>query len=345
MQKEVEVLIIGAGQAGLAAAYYLKQKGQAFVVIDKGKETGEAWRKRYDSLVLFTPRWYSALPGLPLKGSLKGYATKDEVADYLQRYAEHFSIPIDFETEVMALTNDHHGFQVITNKGEYRAKKIIVATGPFQKPFIPKFAHAVSKDIYQVHTSSYANPSQLKEGAVLVIGAGNSGAQIAVELSKDREVFLSVGHKMKFLPLEIAGQSIFWWCRAFGVLNAHKQTRFGAWFSRQKDPIFGKDLERLMKQGKVSVKPKTISVQGDRFVFEDQTEIQVQNIIWATGFYSDYSWIQIPGAFDDTGKPINDRGISPVSGLYFLGLPWLHTRGSALIGGVGNDVEYISKFI
>lgn len=221
------------------------------------------------------------------------------------------------------------------------AEKVVVATGPFQKPYIPPFTESLSDKVYQVHTSRYLNPSQLQEGSVLVVGAGNSGAQIAVELSEDREVYLSVGHKMKFFPLEIMGKSIFWWFKKLGLLNVHINSSLGQFISKQSDPIFGKELKHLIQEGKIKIKPRTESILGDVISFADNSQIQVQNVIWATGFYSDYSWIQIPNVLDHRGKPIHQRGVTSVKGLYFLGLPWQYRRGSALIGGVGADAEYL----
>lgn len=341
LQREYDVVVIGAGQAGLAAGYYLKKNNYSFVVLDKGTCVGDSWRNRYDSLVLFTPRWYSSLPGLNLKGDPNGYAGKDEIADYLEYYAEYFSIPVQMNTEIILLEQTSTGFRVMTNQGQYTAKHIIVATGPFQKPIIPKMAEYLSNDIFQVHSSSYINPSQLNEGEVLVIGAGNSGAQIAVELAKEREVILSVGHKMKFLPLEFFGKSIFEWFKKLGILSASIDSKLGRWISKQYDPIFGYELKKCIENGEVVLKPRTYKMTEDVALFEDKSSVQVKNIIWATGFTSDYNWIDINKAFDDKGKPIHQRGKSSIRGLFFLGLPWQYRRGSALIGGVAEDARYV----
>ncbi|QSB48715.1 flavin-containing monooxygenase [Parageobacillus toebii] len=345
MQHNVDVLVIGAGQAGLAMGYYLKQNNILFAIVGKENRIGDVWRNRYDSLVLFTPRWFSSLPGMALKGDPNGYPTKDEIADYLEDYAQKFELPIHLNTEVISLQKENEIFRVTTNNSNYVAEKVVVATGPFQKPYIPPFAESLSDKVYQVHTSRYLNPSQLQEGSVLVVGAGNSGAQIAVELSEDREVYLSVGHKMKFFPLEIMGKSIFWWFKKLGLLNVHINSSLGQFISKQSDPIFGKELKHLIQEGKIKIKPRTVSISGDVISFADNSQIQVQNVIWATGLYSDYSWIQIPNVLDHRGKPIHQRGVTSVQGLYFLGLPWQYRRGSALIGGVGADAEYLVNHI
>ncbi|MFC0215773.1 flavin-containing monooxygenase [Paenibacillus chartarius] len=345
METDVDVLVIGASQTGLAAAYYLKMTNANFVVVGREKRVGDVWRKRYDSLVLFTPRRYSSLPGLTLEGEQDGYAAKDEIAEYLERYVQRFDLPVRLETEVRSLTKEQGIFRIQTSGGEWRARNVIVATGPFQKPRIPEFAASIDKDLVQLHTSEYLNPSDLQEGSVAVVGAGNSGAQIAVELSKDRDVLLSVGHKMKFLPLKAFGKSMFWWFDKLGMLEATIHSAFGHLISRQPDPIFGLELRSLIREGRVEVKPRATRVQDQTVIFEDGSKAQVRNLIWATGFRSDYSWIKIPDVLDGKGKPVHIRGVSRIDGLYFLGLPWQYRRGSALIGGVGRDAEYVINHI
>ncbi|WP_374992211.1 flavin-containing monooxygenase [Paenibacillus sp. LHD-38] len=339
--KQYDVIVIGAGQAGLAVGYYLKKIGISFVLLDKGNEVGEVWRNRYDSLVLFTPRFYSSLPGLPLKGEENGYATKNEIADYFKTYAKYNELPIHFKSEVLSLAQTVNGFHIQTNQAAYESKRVIVTTGPFQKPFIPSISTGLSEDIKQTHTAHYHNLSELNKGSVLVVGAGNSGAQIAVELAKDREVYLSIGHKIKFMPLLLMRKSIFWWFGMLGVLKANIHSKLGKFISRQPDPIFGYELKEMIREGKVKLKPRTKSIASDNITFEDNSSLQVKNIVWATGFHSDYSWIQINNALNKNGKPIHQRGISPIKGIYFVGLPRQYRRGSALIGGVGQDAEYI----
>jgi putative flavoprotein involved in K+ transport len=343
--KALDILIVGASQAGLAMGYFLKKEKLSFAILGKEDRVGDPWRNRYDSLTLFTPRWLSALPGMKLAGDPEGYATKDEIADYLENYSAAFDLPLRLSTAVKSLEESGGLFYASTNNGTYIARKVIVATGPFQKAFIPAFARQLPGHVFQIHTSSYTNPTQLQPGKVLVIGAGNSGAQIAVELSSEREVFLSAGHSIKFFPFEWLGKGIFWWLKKIGLYDLSATTKLGEWVRRQGDPIFGKELQKLIRKGKVNLKPRASKAEAQSVIFEDGSEVEVQNIIWATGFHSDYSWMAIPDAFDEQGMPLHHQGISPVNGLFFLGLPWQRRRSSALIGGVGEDAELLLEHI
>lgn len=342
---EFDIVVIGGGQAGLSIGYYLKKADISFVILSKDQMVGDVWKYRYDSLKLFTSRYYSSLPGLNMKGDQNGFPTKNEIAMYLEKYVETFSLPIRLGTEVLSLKKMDEIFLLNTNKGIFTAKKVIVATGPFQTPLIPKFAQNVNPDVMQLHSSEYKNPNQLKKGKVLVVGGGNSGAQIAVELSKTHETYLSVGHKLKFLPLTIMKKNIFWWFNRLGFLRVSNDSKLGRWMQRNGDPIFGFDLKQAIRSNKVELKPRTINVDHHNLLFEDGSKISVNNIIWSTGFKSDYGWIDIEEAFHSDGKPIHHRGISNIKNLYFLGLPWLYRRGSALLLGVGEDAQYIFQQI
>ncbi|WP_330948514.1 flavin-containing monooxygenase [Virgibacillus sp. MG-45] len=338
-------IVIGAGQAGLAMGYKLKQSNHSFLILDKGKEIGEEWDKRYDSLVLFTPRAFSSLPGLDLNGDPDGFPSKDEISDYLKGYAESFSLPIKNSTNVTSVQKKNNIFHISTEHSEYKAENLIIATGPFQKPSIPSFAKKVSKEIVQFHSSEYQNPSQLKEGNVLVVGGGNSGAQIAVEIAREKKTYLSTGQLLSFLPLLIRNKSVFWWFDKLGILKTTTNSFFGKLIQKKGDQIFGLDLKHAIRNGDVVIKHRSMDANKDRVIFQDNTYLNVHNIIWATGFISDYSWLKISGVLDEKGKPMHKRGITNIEGLYFLGLPWQSRRGSALLQGVGNDAEYLITHI
>lgn len=338
-----DVVVIGAGQAGLAMGYYLKQTELSFLIIDKGSEIGESWKNRYDSLTLFTPRTYSSLPGLALQGEEKQYPTKDEIRNYLSLYAKNFSLPIQLNISVTKLDKEEDRFRLDTSQGEFQSKNVVVATGPFIDPYIPEFSQHLSENILQLHSSQYKNPSQLQDGTTLVVGGGNSGAQIAVELSHEREVYLSVGLPLRFLPQDIGTKSIFWWFDKLGVLKANVNSKVGQFIKKKPDPIFGFELKSQLKNGKIIRKPRVTSADKNRLAFTDGSNLEVSNVIWSTGFRSDYSWINIPSIFNEKGMPIHQRGITSIKGLSFLGLPWQNRRGSALLQGVGHDAEYLIK--
>lgn len=340
-----DVIIIGAGQAGLSIGYYLQQSPLSFLILDNQKRIGDVWRKRYDSLVLFTPRSYSSLPGLNLAGDPNGFPTKDEIADYLENYAVTFELPVQLNTKVVNVTKQGLIFLIETQNNILHARKVVIASGPFQIPSIPSFAKGLSKDVVQLHSSQYVNPSQLKEGTVLIVGGGNSGAQIAVELSQFHDTYLSVSQPIRYLPLKLLNRSIFEWFDKMGILRANSTSFIGKRLQKQGDPIFGYELRERLREQQIKLKNRAINGIDDKIHFTDKTSLNVQNIIWATGFNFDYSWIALENLLNTNGELIHQRGISNIAGLYFLGLPWQHRRGSALLLGVGNDAKYLSEHI
>lgn len=338
-------VIIGAGQAGLAMGYYLKKLNQPFILLDKNQDIGDEWRNRYDSLVLFTPRMYSSLPGLQLEGDPHGFPIKDEVALYLKRYAEFFKLPIKLQTEVTRVWKEDSRFHVQTNDQVFEARNVIVASGPFQKPRIPTFAKDLSPDLRQLHSSQYKNPDDLIEGNVLVVGGGNSGAQIAVELSNQREIHLSISQKMKFVPMKVGKKSVFWWFNKIGIYKAPHDSWIGKKIRKSGDPIMGTELKDALASGAVIQKSRAVNGENSTIYFQDQTSLNIQNIIWSTGFALDYGWLKVKGALNYEVRPIHQRGVTQIDGLYFLGLPWQYRRGSALLQGVGEDAKYIAEYI
>lgn len=342
---EKDVIIIGGGQAGLSIGYFLQKHRCDFVILDAGGRTGDSWRNRYDSLVLFTPKMYSSLPGLAFPGRPDELPTKDETAEYLEQYARHYSLPIHFNTRVSLLKKTGDRFCIRSDREEYTAKQVVVATGPFQKAYIPPFAKTLKQPIYQVHSSAYRNPGQLRPGPVLVIGGGNSGAQIAVELAGRHEVTISVSHKMNFKPLSLFDKSIFWYFDKIGLLEADVRSIKGSWLKKQPEQVYGLELKRLLASGTVNMKPRAVRAEGDAIHFADGSSVRASNVIWATGFRPDYSWIDINGLLDSSGYPHHQKGVSSIEGLYFLGMPWQSCRGSALLGWVGQDAEYIANHL
>ncbi|WP_088104089.1 flavin-containing monooxygenase [Halalkalibacter urbisdiaboli] len=338
-----DVIVIGAGQAGIVTGYYLRKLDKHFLILDKNKEIGDSWAKRYDSLTLFTPRAYSSLPEISLPGDKDGYPNKDEIANYLKNYVETFSLPVLMKTEVLSVRQvKMNQFMVVTNKGEYLSRNIVIATGPFQKPSIPDIQTKLSKEVVQLHSDEYKNSTQLKPGKTLIVGAGNSGVQIATELCEEFDVYLSVGKKNKNLPHKIFNKSIFWWFDVLGLSKATVKSPIGKVLKRN-DPIIGKEYKPYVKSGKIKLKRRLKSFSDNRAIFENGEECIADNVIWATGFEFDYSWLHVKNILDKNNKPIHERGCTKVPGIYFVGLPWQHTRGSALITGVSQDAEYITR--
>lgn len=340
-----DVIIIGSGQAGLSMGYYLKKTALSLVIIDQNTRIGDTWRNRYDSLTLFTPPLYSSLPGLRLKKERNCMPTKDDIADYLENYAKTFSLPVQLGIHVKNVSKIDDFFSLETNKGVVEARTLVVATGPFHTPRIPSFSKKLSKDIVQLHSSSYKNPSQLKDGNVLVVGAGNSGAQIAVELANTHKTYLSTIGKLRFLPLFIMNKNIFWWFDKIGILKATRDSFIGRKLQLYGDPIFGTQLKTKMKAGLVHLRERTKTASENEVIFADASPLKVDNIIWATGFRPNYDWLNLPNLVDKQGNIIHKRGITQQKGVFFLGLPWQYRRGSSLLEGVGKDAYYLYQHI
>jgi putative flavoprotein involved in K+ transport len=340
-----EIVVVGGGQAGLAMGHALARQGRRFVILDASPRVGHVWRTRWDSLTLFTPARYSALPGLAFPGDPERYPRKDEVADYLERYVATFDLPVRLGERVVALrpTPEGAGFEIDTATARYGADQVVVATGPFQLPFVPDIAQGLSPDVVQLHSSEYRNPDRLPPGDVLVVGGGNSGVQIAAELATTRRTTLSVGARLRRLPERFLGRSVFWWLEKAGIMDITVGSRLGRRMSRT-DVLIGDSPEILARERRVRVVGGVERCDGDRVYTRDGEELRVNVVVWATGFRSDYRWIEAP-VLDGSGLPIHRRGVTNLPGLYFLGLPWQHTRGSALIGWVGRDAAHLADRI
>jgi putative flavoprotein involved in K+ transport len=334
-----EVVVVGAGQAGLALGYYLKQQGRRFVILDGAARVGDSWRARYDSLVLFTPARYSALPGLPFPAPDDHYPTKDEVAAYLERYVAAFDLPVRSGEPVTHLESRGWGYAVTTTKRAYTAAQVVVATGPFQRPFVPAAAAGFSADVVQLHSAAYRNPDQLPPGDVLVVGAGNSGAQIAEELARTRAVHLSVGERKAGQPARVLGRPLFFWLDRLGLMRAPAGSLVGR-FLKRRDGLVGMSLSGLERRG-IRFVGRFERVDGRVAVFADGARCEVAAVVWSTGYRSEYPWLRVP-VLDDRGRPVHEGGVTAAPGLYFLGLPWQRSRGSALLGWVGADAAFVA---
>ena len=339
----LDVVVVGGSQAGLAIAWHLAREGLRFVVLEAAPEIGHTWRSRWDSLRLFTPAQYDALPGMAFPGPPDTYPGKDAVAGYLKAYAAAFNLPVRLNSPVTRLSQIDEGFKIHTQREAFNARQVVVAAGPFQVPFTPSAAQQLDASVTQLHSAEYRNPGALPPGPVLVVGGGNSGFQIAGELATaGRQVDLSIATKMPILPQRLAGKDLFWWLTRLGLLRVTAGSRPGRRMS-SRDFIIGSSSRRLRAAG-VRFRPAVAGADGRTVRFADGTSLDAEVVIWATGYRPDYSWIDIPGVTRD-GKVVHRRGVTDVPGLYFLGLSWQHTRGSALLGFVHEDAAYLAGLI
>jgi putative flavoprotein involved in K+ transport len=338
-----DVVIIGAGQAGLAMGYFLSRQDCRFLVVDRAGSVGSAWRERWDSLTLFTSRRYDSLPGFEFPGDGSGYPTKDEVIGYLEEYAHRFELPVQLDTEVRRLAAGGSGGYVIeTDRGAIGADQVVVSTGPFQQPFVPDVATRLAPEVWQAHSVQYRRPSEIPRGTILVVGGGNTGYQIAEELSSHGRVVLAVGTRQMTLPQRLLGRDLFWWLTKSRVISKTVESRLGSRM-RHRDTLIGSSPRRLRRHG-VTLESRVVDAQGRTVRFQDGSELDVDAVIWATGYRPDYSWLDVP-VIDGEGRIRHRRGLTDLPGLYFLGLSWQWTRGSALLGWVKDDAEYIAREI
>ncbi|MFN2507900.1 MAG: flavin-containing monooxygenase [Chthoniobacterales bacterium] len=341
--QQLDVLVIGAGQAGLAVGHLLKQNDVSFTLLDGRSRIGDSWRQRYDSLVLFSSRQFSALPDLPLTGDPAGYPGKDEIAGYLERYAGITELPILLNERVTSLEQSDAGFVALTSTGiEIRARCVVVAAGPFQRPIIPPFAGKLSPEILQLDGTTYRNPAQISAGRVLVVGDGATGRQVSAELAPTHDVWLAGGSFRLVVPQRLFRRDIIAVFETTGALRDDKESLHGR-FVRLFDPIPGWHLRRsALRRAGVKVAGRAIDAEGARITFADGRSEMFDAVIWAIGYHDDSSWLRVPGAVDAKGDYIEHRGVSPVPGLLHIGRNWQNNRASALVTGAGNDAREIA---
>jgi len=335
--------VVGGGQAGLAIGYYLARQGRRFTILEAATVPAAAWRTRWDSLELFTPVRYDSLPGRRFPGDPDSYPGRDDVVDYLTGYAREFDLPVELDSRVRSLAGLGERYIVELDDRAYEADQVVVATGPFQVPRTPAIARGLHADVVHFHSSEYRTPAALPPGPVLVVGGGNTGFQIAAELAESHEVHLSIGSRQMPLPQRILGRDLFTFLEATGLMAKTVDSRIGQRL-KDRDTLIGSRPRTLRRRHGVALRPRTNEASGTAVGFEDGTSMEVSSVIWATGFELDHSWIDVP-IFDEAGRVVHRRGVTDAAGLYFLGLPWLNTRGSALLGWVKDDAQYIADRI
>jgi putative flavoprotein involved in K+ transport len=349
-----ETVVIGGGQAGLSVGYHLATRGRPFVILDSSERIGDSWRKRWDSLRVFTPARYDGLPGWPFPAPAWSYPTKDEVADYLEAYAGRFDLPVQTGVRVDGLSREGDRYVVAAGDRRLEADSVVVALGAYQRPNVPAFAPELDPGIVQLHSSEYRNQSQLREGGVLVVGAANSGAEIAKESSAGHQTWLSGRHPGQE-PTRAGSKADRLLTPMFWFAVSHVMTL--------KTPIGRKVRDRFLHEGMfrgiplarvrnkdiaaagIERVPRTMGERDGLPLLEDGRVLDVANVVWCTGFGQDFAWIDLP-VFDEYGSPVHDRGVvASAPGLYFVGLVFLYALVSSLIGGVGRDAEYIVNHI
>lgn len=339
-----EVAIVGGGQSGLVAGYYLQRADVPYIILDSGPEAGWAWRQRWDALRLFTIAAYCELPGLKFPGNWNRFPDKDEVADYMLEYYRTFRQPVRWNTMVTSLQANGDGYLLKTTRGDVTARQVIVATGAYRNPFVPPMASGLGPEVYQVHTGNYRNPSTVPGRRVVVVGAANSGAQVAVDLAKTHEVLLSQGSPLPHGPCKFLGIGLHWWGDKLGIIakpllgerdRLHKKTI-----------LVGKSLKKIASKHGIELRARTLACDGSAVRFEDGTSATPDAVVWATGFRYDFTdWIELP-IFGDDGVPRQFRGVvEEAPGLYFLGMQCQYSYGSGLIWWVKDDAEYLVRQI
>jgi putative flavoprotein involved in K+ transport len=348
--ERVETVIVGGGQAGLATGYHLKRLGHDPLILDAHGRVGDAWRTRWDSLRLFTYARYSGLPGMRFPAPGWSFPTKDEMADYLETYASRFELEVRPGVTVDRLTREGDRFVLSAGGSRLEARNVVVATGPFRVPKVPPFANELDPSILQLHSSEYLRPSQLRPGGVLLVGAGNSGADIALEVVREHPTWLA-GRDTGHVPVPIDSRRGHVGFRVFRFVAHHVLTI--------RTPIGRRAMAKHAGKGDmlVRVKPKDLlaagiervssvaGVRDGRPFLEDGRVLDVANVIWCTGFRNDFSWIDLP-IFDGDGMPLHDRGVvSSEAGLFFVGLPFQYAASSTVLPGIGRDHAYVAQRI
>lgn len=338
-----DTIVIGAGQAGLAAGFHLQRKKLDFTILEAGEQAAGSWPHYYDSLKLFSPAGYSSLPGVKFPGDPERYPARDEVVDYLTRYAQTFEFPIRTHTYVQRVEQRTEGFRVITTGGDYVTRSVINATGSFNRPHLPAVP---GSEIYQGqirHSRGYRNPLVFKDKRVVVVGAGNSAIQIAVELARSARVTLATREPVRYMPQHILGQDLHFWLKITGTDWLMPSTTAK---SRSVAVLDTGKYRRAIEAGQPGRKPMFTQFTETGVVWRDGTEEEVEVVLFATGYRPNLEFLRGTPALDSQGQVLQHRGISTsVPGLYYVGLSNQRGLASATLRGVGPDANYVIQHL
>jgi putative flavoprotein involved in K+ transport len=352
--ERVQAVVIGGGQAGLSVGHYLKQHGISFVILEAHKRIGDSWRGRWDSLRLFTPARFDGLAGLPFPAPANAFPTKNEMGDYLERYAAHFQLPVRVGAKVDRLSKEGNQYVVRAGTRRFEADHVVVAMANYQTPRVPSFACELDPAIVQMHSLDYRNPRQLREGGVLLVGAGNSGAEIALEAARAGHATWMSGRATGHVPFQLGGFAGRLFLTRFVLRFVfHRVLTLGTPLGRKRRPRIvskGTPLIRIkpneLASAGVERTPRTVGVRDGKPLLEDGRVLDVSNVIWCTGFDPGCgSWVDLP-IFDANGEPTHERGVVTTEpGLYFVGLHFLYAMSSTMIHGVGRDAKHVADTI
>jgi len=349
-RERIQTVVIGAGQSGLTVGYHLAKSGVEFVILEAKQRVGDTWRMRWDSLRLFTPAKYDGLAGMPFPAPPRSFPTKDEMADYLEQYAHRFKLPVRTGVTVTRVSKHDRRFLIETSQGNIVAENVIVAMASYQKGRLPSFASQLGSSVAQLHSIDYRNPSQFAKGGVLVVGAGNSGAEIALEAARNgHKTFISgrnPGHVpfriespiAKYILAPVLFRFVFHHVLSLRTpvgRKLHARPQRGA-------PLIRTRPMELEKAGVVRV-ARTVGARDGKPLLDDGQSLDVGTVVWSTGFDPGFTWIDLP-IFGTNGEPIHRRGIvEKEPGLYFTGLHFLFAMTSTMIHGAARDAEYVAK--
>lgn len=351
--ERVETLIIGGGQSGLSLGYQLSRRGRPYVIVDANERVGDSWRKRWDSLRLFTPAKFNGLAGMPFPADGDYFPTKDEMADFLDAYARRFDLSVRTGVTIKRLWKENDRFVALAAGRRFEAENVVVAMANYQQPRRPEYADRLDPSIVSMHSADYRSPAQVQEGGVLIVGGGNSGSEIAMELARNGHRVWMSGRDVGYIPFRIEGLASRLALGRFVIrFLFHRVLTVDTPIGRKARPkilTIGGPLVRVkpvdLKRAGIERVPRVAGISDGRPVLENGRELDVANVIWCTGFHPGFSWIDLP-IFEANGHPRHASGIAQDQpGLYFLGLLFLHSLSSSMVHGVARDSERIAADI